>query len=427
KDKLALRTSYNYDHTGMRANTYLPQYFIGAFQQNPTSTLYKSQTQFNNWIWDNTLTYNDQWGKHAFKAMLGLSLREERMDFIQGVAQEVLPEESYQYISLGNQESQTVSDNGSRTRGFSYFGRVSYSYDDRYMIMATVRRDGSSKYNVKWGTFPSVGLAWTISNEPWAKGHKNFDYLKLRASWGLLGNDKIAPSVGELTVTPAEAVFGGMNVIDGFINATTFSWLTWEKVNETNVGTSFGFFGNRLTGDLDWYYRLTQNAVCSARLPMQDADGTGNWATILNMGVDLNLNWEHKVNKDWTYFIGGNVSWLQNKVRSLFGTQQILKGGKTVQMVGEKMNSYYGYKVLGVYQNEEEIANDPIAVANNLKPGDFRYEDVNNDGEMNDKDKQILGSYIPDWTYGIHLGFRYRGLDLTIGLAGQAGGEMWNR
>ena len=427
KDKLALRTSYNYDHTGMRANTYLPQYYIGAFQQNPTSTLYKSQTQFNNWIWDNTLTYNDQWGKHAFKAMLGLSLREERMDFIQGVAQEVLPEESYQYISLGNQESQTVSDNGSRTRGFSYFGRVSYSYDDRYMIMATVRRDGSSKYNEKWGTFPSVGLAWTISNEPWAKGHKNFDYLKLRASWGLLGNDKIAPSVGELTVTPAEAVFGGMNVIDGFINATTFSWLTWEKVNETNIGTSFGFFGNRLTGDLDWYYRLTQNAVCSARLPMQDADGTGNWATILNMGVDLNLNWEHKVNKDWTYFIGGNVSWLQNKVKSLFGSQQILKGGKTVQMVGEKMNSYYGYKVLGVYQNEEEIANDPIAVANNLKPGDFRYEDVNNDGEMNDKDKQILGSYIPDWTYGIHLGFRYRGLDLTIGLAGQAGGEMWNR
>lgn len=293
--------------------------------------------------------------------------------------------------------------------------------------MATVRRDGSSKYNVKWGTFPSVGLAWTISNEPWAKGHKNFDYLKLRASWGLLGNDKIAPSVGELTVTPAEAVFGGMNVIDGYINATTFSWLTWEKVNETNIGTSFAFFGNKLTGDLDWYYRLTQNAVCSARLPMQDADGTGNWATILNMGVDLNLNWEHKVNKDWTYFIGGNVSWLQNKVKSLFGTQQILKGGKTVQAVGEKMNSFYGYKVIGIYQNQAEIDADPIAVANNLQPGDFRYEDYHQDGELNDKDKQILGSYIPDWTYGIHLGFRYRGLDLTVNLAGQAGGEMWNR
>ncbi len=427
KDKITLRTSYNFDHTGMRSKTYLPQYYIGAFQNNVTSTLYKNQTQFNNWIWDNTLTYADQWGKHALKVMLGLSMREERMDFLQGVAQEVLPQESYQYISLGNQESQTVSDDGSRTRGLSYFARASYSYDDRYMIMATIRRDGSSKYNVKWGTFPSVGVAWTISNEPWAKGHKNFDYLKLRASWGMLGNDKIAPSVGSLTVTPAEAVFGGMNVLDGYINATTFSWLSWEMVNETNVGTSFGFFGNRLTGDIDWYYRLTKNAVCSARLPMQDADATGNWATILNMGVDANLNWEHKVNKDWSYFVGVNVSWLRNRVKSLFGSQQILRGGKTVQKVGEEMNSFYGYKVIGVYQNDAEIAADPIAVTNNLQPGDFKYEDLNKDGVMDDNDKQVLGSYIPDWTYGINMGFRYRGLDVSVSLSGQAGAQMWNR
>jgi TonB-linked outer membrane protein, SusC/RagA family len=427
-DKLNLRTSYNYDYTGMEAVTFIPEYYISNNQKNETSNLTKSTTSFNNWIWDNTLTYSDQWGKHGFKAMLGLSLREERYRNLWAVAQDVpAGKDSYKYISLGNTEGRVTGDDGSRYRGFSYFGRLNYNYDDRYMVMFTIRRDGSSKYNEKWGTFPSVGAAWVLSNEEWLKGVEGVDYLKLRASWGLLGNDKIGASFGTTSSNVTRAVFGTNTALSGYINSTNFSWLSWEVVNETNVGTSFGFFGNRLTGDIDWYYRLTQNAVVSPTLPMQEESIAGNWGEILNMGVDINLNWEHHVGKDWTYFIGGNVSWLHNRVMSLRDGVNIIKGGKTVQMVGEKMNSYYGFKVVGIYQTDEECAADPIAVANGLVPGDFKYEDVNNDNIINESDKQILGSYIPDWIYGLNMGFRYKGLDLNIVFSGKAGGELWNR
>ena len=427
-DKLNLRTSYNYDYTGMEATTFIPEYYISNNQKNETSNLTKSTTSFNNWIWDNTLTYSDQWGKHGFKAMLGLSLREERYRNLWAVAQDVpAGKDSYKYISLGNTEGRVTGDDGNRYRGFSYFVRLNLNYDDRYMLMFTIRRDGSSKYNEKWGTFPSVGAAWVLTNEEWLKGVEGVDYLKLRASWGLLGNDKIGASFGTTSSDLARAVFGTNTAVSGYVNSSNFSWLSWEVVNETNVGTNFAFFGNRLTGDIDWYYRLTQNAVVSPMLPMQEQSIAGNWGEILNMGVDINLNWEQRIGKDFTYFVGGNVSWLRNRVMSLREGVNIIKGGKTVQMVGQKMNSYYGFKVIGVYQTDEECATDPIAVANGLVPGDFKYEDVNKDNVIDDSDKQILGSYIPDWTYGINMGFRYKGLDLNIVFTGKAGGQIWNR
>ena len=427
-DKLNLRTSYNYDYTGMEATTFIPEYYISNNQKNETSNLTKSTTSFNNWIWDNTLTYSDQWGKHGFKAMLGLSLREERYRNLWAVAQDVpAGKDSYKYISLGNTEGRVTGDDGNRYRGFSYFGRLNYNYDDRYMLMFTIRRDGSSKYNEKWGTFPSVGAAWVLTNEEWLKGVEGVDYRKLRASWGLLGNDKLGASFGTTSSDLARAVFGTNTAVSGYVNSSNFSWLSWEVVNETNVGTNFAFFGNRLTGDIDWYYRLTQNAVVSPMLPMQEQSIAGNWGEILNMGVDINLNWEQRIGKDFTYFVGGNVSWLRNRVMSLREGVNIIKGGKTVQMVGQKMNSYYGFKVIGVYQTDEECATDPIAVANGLVPGDFKYEDVNKDNVIDDSDKQILGSYIPDWTYGINMGFRYKGLDLNIVFTGKAGGQIWNR
>ena len=232
-----------------------------------------------------------------------------------------------------------------------------------------------------------------LTNEEWLKGVEGVDYLKLRASWGLLGNDKIGASFGTTSSDLARAVFGTNTAVSGYVNSSNFSWLSWEVVNETNVGTNFAFFGNRLTGDIDWYYRLTQNAVVSPMLPMQEQSIAGNWGEILNMGVDINLNWEQRIGKDFTYFVGGNVSWLRNRVMSLREGVNIIKGGKTVQMVGQKMNSYYGFKVIGVYQTDEECATDPIAVANGLVPGDFKYEDVNKDNVIDDSDKQILGSY----------------------------------
>lgn len=428
-DRLNIRTSYSYDYSAIRGNTFLPTYYVGQNQQRNTTQLTKTDTNYNKWIWDNTATYNQRWDAHSFTGMLGVSMRQERYNMLSGTATNV-PEgaDEWKYLVLGNKEGSTVTDDGWRYRGLSYFTRLNYSFDDRYMLMFTFRADGSSKYNDKWGYFPSVGAAWTITNEEFMADQKAFDYLKLRASWGKLGNDKIAASAGFANVKVVQAVFGTNNPLDGYKNTSNFSWLGWEVVNETNVGLSLATLRNRLSADIDWYYRMTENAVISPMIPMTTNTIAGNYGEVLNSGVDLSLNWNDKINKDFSYNIGFNLGWLHNEVKSLKGELNYIKdGGKVVQMVGEKMNSYYGYKVVGIYQTAEECANDPIAVANNLQPGDFKYQDVNGDDKIDGQDKQVLGSYIPDITYGFNLGFQYKNFDFALSTYGQAGGELWNR
>ena len=428
-DRLNIRTSYSYDYSAIRGNTFLPTYYVGQNQQRNTTQLTKTDTNYNKWIWDNTATYNQRWDAHSFTGMLGVSMRQERYNMLSGTATNV-PEgaDEWKYLVLGNKEGSTVTDDGWRYRGLSYFTRLNYSFDDRYMLMFTFRADGSSKYNDKWGYFPSVGAAWTITNEEFMADQKAFDYLKLRASWGKLGNDKIAASAGFANVNVVQAVFGTNNPLDGYKNTSNFSWLGWEVVNETNVGLSLATLRNRLSADIDWYYRMTENAVISPMIPMTTNTIAGNFGEVLNSGIDLSLNWNDKINKDFSYNIGFNLGWLHNEVKSLKGDLNYIKdGGKVVQMVGEKMNSYYGYKVVGIYQTAEECANDPIAVANNLQPGDFKYQDVNGDDKIDGQDKQVLGSYIPDITYGFNLGFQYKNFDFALSTYGQAGGELWNR
>ena len=298
-----------------------------------------------------------------------------------------------------------MKDDGWKYRGLSYFTRLNYNYNDKYMLMFTFRADGSSKYNDKWGYFPSIGAAWVISQEPFMKNQNIFDYMKLRASWGKLGNDKIAASAGFASIQNVQSVFGPNTAIDGFINTTNFSWLGWEVVNETNVGINFS----------------------TPKLPMSGELLAGNNGQILNTGIDLSLNWNDKIGKDFNYNIGVNLSYLHNEVKSLKGNMKIIKGGKTVNMVGETMNSFYGYKDIGIYQTPEQCAADPIAVANGLEPGDFIYQDVNGDHVIDGNDKQVLGSYVPSFTYGFNAGFSYKNFDFSLTTYGQAGGELWNR
>lgn len=392
-DRLNFRTSYAYDYANTKGVAFTPIYCVGSVNQhNDQTSLTKSESTYKKWVWDNVLTYNQTFDKHHFNAMAGFSMRNERYYFLTATAKNV-PEgkDAYKYLNLGSKEGVTVSDDGSLYRGLSYFARLGYNYADKYMLTATFRADGSSKYNEKWGYFPSVGAAWVISNEDFMADQNVLDYLKVRASWGKLGNDKIAASAGFASTKPVRGVFGN-TVLDGYTYESNFSWLSWEVVNETNVGLNFATLNNRLSGDIDWYYRKTENAVISPTIPMQNITIAGNYATILNTGVDLSLNWADKLSKDFSYNVGFNIGYLHNEVKSLLNNLNIIKGGKTVQKVGEKMNSYYGYKVIGIYQTPEECAADPIAVANKLVPGDFKYEDVNGDGAIDGRDKQCLGS-----------------------------------
>ena len=363
-DKLNIRSSYSYDYSMIRGSEFTPTYYVGTNQKKEVTELTKKNTNYYKYIWDNVATYTDKWGKHSFTGMLGASMRQEQYRLLEGTATNVPEgEDVWKYIALGNKEGATVKDDGWKYRGLSYFTR----------------------------------------------------------------NDKIAASAGFASIQNVQSVFGPNTAIDGFINTTNFSWLGWEVVNETNVGVNFSTLKNRLNADIDWYYRLTDNAVISPKLPMSGELLAGNNGQILNTGIDLSLNWNDKIGQDFNYNIGVNLSYLHNEVKSLKGNMKIIKGGKTVNMVGETMNSFYGYKVIGIYQTPEQCAADPIAVANGLEPGDFIYEDVNGDHVIDGNDKQVLGSYVPSFTYGFNAGFSYKNFDFSLTTYGQAGGELWNR
>lgn len=428
-NKLNFKTSYSYDYSGIRGRVFIPSYYVSSWQQAATSSLTKSNTNYYNYVWDNTLTYNDQIGQHKFGAMLGYSMRQEQYRYLWGNAVNV-PDKSdeYLYLSQGNHEGITLGDDGSCYRGQSYFARLNYDYAGKYLLMFTMRADGSSKYQEKWGYFPSVGAAWVLTQEDFMKNQHVFDYLKLRASWGRLGNDHVAASDGFASITTgkdASGVFGN-TLVQGYQNTSYFSWLKWELVDETNVGVNFSTFGTRLNVDLDYFHRLTKNAVISPRLPFSNDVLAGNYGKILNEGGDMQATWSDRIGKDFKYNIGVNLSYLHNKVKSLSGSDRI-SNGATANMVGEQMNSFYGFKVVGIYQNAAECAADPIAVKNGLVPGDFKYEDVNGDKVIDGNDRQALGSYIPNFTYGVNLGFTYKNIDFALSTYGQAGAQLYNR
>ena len=427
-EKLNFKTSYSYDYTGTRGRTYIKPYYVSSWQQKSVSELTKSTTNYYNYIWDNTLTYNDRFGDHKVGAMLGYSMRQQQYRYLWGKASNV-PEgkDEYLYLSQGDADGVTLGDDGYCYRGQSYFARLNYDYAGKYLLMFTMRADGSSKYQEKWGYFPSVGAAWVMSQESFMQDQKVLDYLKLRASWGRLGNDHVAASDGFASISTGNSASGvfGNTTIPGFQNTSYFSYLKWELVDETNVGVNFSTLNNRLNVDLDWYYRMTKRAVISPRLPFSNDVLAGNYGEILNTGFDISANWSDRIGNDFKYSIGLNLSFLKNEVKDLGGTDYV-KGGKTINMVGEEMNSFYGFKVVGVYQNDAECAADPVAVANGLVPGDFKYEDVNKDGVIDGNDRQTLGAYIPNLTYGLNFGLSWKNLDFELTTYGQAGAQMYN-
>lgn len=433
ENTLTFRTAYSQDISLRQSREYKPVYKIGGSQERTVSELTKTNDLYQNYIWDNTLTYRDSFGKHNLTVMAGHSLRRESWQMLKGVSPGVPGgEEAYLYLSQGNAAGRQTEDDGTSYYGLSYFGRATYDYAGKYLLSATLRADGSSKYQEKWGYFPSIGAAWILTGEGFMKHQKVFDFLKVRASWGKLGNDKIKASDGFASITQDLWTSGvsGSTVLPGYTHLAYFSWLGWEVVNEVNVGADFSVLNNRLGVEIDYYHRLTENAVIDAPLPMGAGKLLGNNGEILNSGVELSVNWSDRIGKDFTYTIGANLTTLKNEVKSLRGLPYIYGGSdefRTISRVGDSMNAFYGYEIDGVYQNANEIAADPVAVENNLSPGDFRYKDQNRDGKIDEDDRVILGSYLPDLTYGVNLGLTYKNFDFSVVMQGQTGNQICNR
>ncbi len=430
-EKLNFKTSYNHAFTSLSQRNIDFPYFLSNGSQRSDAAISKTLSVYSNQIWDNVLTYNDNFGVHKIVAMVGNSYRDEASEFLSARGLNFpLDQEQAWYIN----QSETipvegVNDGGSREYGISYFSRISYNYNDKYLVYGTMRADGSSKYQQKWGYFPTIGAGWIISEENFMSNTNSINYLKLRASWGQLGNDKIQASDGASTTTVITTAIDD-ELVSGTTNSNTFSSLKWEVTEETNIGLTSQLFDNRLSVDADYYIRDTKNAAIYVKIPSIGGTVLKNVGVIRNTGFELALNWSNKISNDFSYNVGLNISTLKNEVRDLYG-QPYIDGGQAEfrqrSVVGEPLLAFYGREILGVYQNESEIAADPVAVTNNLEPGDFIYKDQNNDGLIDDDDRVILGSYFPNFIYGANLGISYKNFDFSANIVGQSGNKILNR
>ena len=258
-NKLSFQSTYNSSLTFLNVRDVSLPYYISDGFQRPNASIVKKTEDYVNKILDNVLTYNDNFGEHFLTVMLGTSFRDEAWDMLEarGLNFPVDQEEAWYIDKAETIPTDDVRDDGRREYGISYFGRVSYNFQDKYLIYGTMRADGSSKYQEKWGYFPTVGVGWVLSEEGFFNGVGGIDFLKLRASWGELGNDKIQASDGAITTTVVTTALNGV-LVSGTNTSNTFSSLGWEVTEEWNAGLTARLLSNRLSVDADYYIRDTK-------------------------------------------------------------------------------------------------------------------------------------------------------------------------
>ena len=441
EDKLKFKSSYNMEFQGYESSSYAPEFLVYGTQGSKVSSLSKSFALRFKHIIDNTLTYADSFGKNSFTAMLGQSTRIETLSGLTGTATDV-PDIDMQsrYLGLGSTRDITVSDLNPapyRYNGLSFFSRLTWNHADKYLATATFRADASSKYNEKWGFFPSVGLGWVLTSEDFMKSQNVIEYLKLRASWGLLGNDNIPANSSAIVGaagTDASGVFNDA-LIDGVGAQTVYqNYLKWEVVNEFDVGADFTFLSGRLSGELDYYNRTTHNVVFY--VPIATGGGTSylldNNGVVRNSGIEFNLRWNDKISNDFSYNVGLNLTTVNNKVIRLEGRDNIPGGSvrgnfTTLTQEGYPIGSFWGYKIDGVFEsNKDYMIRQAESAQKTGGAGYFIYSNITPDDKIDDLDKTYLGSPIPTLMTGLDFGLNWKKLDLSVSFYGQFGNKILN-
>lgn len=444
---LTFHTSAGTDFGQNEVKNYLPQYTATLSQRNSTSVLNISRGETRNWLVENTLTYDNTFGKHDVKLLAGQSAQSYKYYGFSANAQDVPNGTSGDhYLSLGDPANRYVSDNGSLNTVASYFGRLNYSYASKYMLTASLRADGSSKFSGsnRWGIFPSVGVGWVLSQENFMKNQQLFNTLKLRGSWGKIGNMSVPANLSVLTVNSGYVYVGGNGSTAGGASITTIvpPVTYWERGVGTDVGLEAAVLDSRLSAEIDYYNRKTEKAIFD--IPILGSLGTtgssiiGNQATFQNQGFEFLVNWKNNINEDFSYSVSANLSMNNNKVLSVStGANPIYQAVGTTgsnnfntrTVVGQPIGEFYGLKVIGVFQTADEVQaykKGTTVIQPNAVPGDFKFQDVNGDGVIDDKDRVVLGNPNPKYTYGFNTTWNYKVFDLTLDFQGVAGVDVYN-
>lgn len=397
----------------------------GLGRQNRPTNLNEERGENRTITWNNTLNYNKTFGKHSINAVGGTEFISNYDSSIGASRQRYdYTNDTFRYLDFGGTESNIWnSGSGSEWALFSLFASATYVYDSRYMLTANLRADASSRFakNNRWGYFPSLSAGWKISEEKFMQDVSWLSDLKLRGSWGQLGNQEI-DNYAFMTLLKKD---GDKYVISRYGNPD----LKWETSEQTNIGIDFGMLRNKLYLSADYFKKTTSDILLPISLPsfVGDVDPTiVNAGTVINKGFELALTYRDEIG-NFKYSINTNLATLNNEVTKLHPNLPIIEGRVTRTVVGQPLNSYYGFEMEGVYQNDNEIKNHLNNTTNpSVKPGDIRFKDLDNNGIIDDNDRTFLGSPIPNLTYGFTLNGEYKGFNLSMFFHGIRGAKRFN-
>lgn len=435
KYKLNLTPDFSFE----RYKNYLNKYDFGL-ATNSITQLTKRQRRRRNILVENLLTFDRTFGEHKISALAGYTYQDSRFRHIQAYG-EGLPQGLEEIDAATTNRSN--EGNSWRSVLTSILGRVFYSYQNKYLFTATIRRDGSSKFgkNNRYGYFPSFSLGWNVAEEKFMENVHWLDQLKLRGGYGVLGNQEIDNYQYSSTITT------GINYPDGnggllqgaFPKNFANPDIKWEETAMTNVGIDFMAFNNRLSLTADYYVKNTKDILLTVPIPISSGganDPIRNAGKIRNNGFEFNLGWMDQPNPDISYGINLIGSFNKNKVIAMGSESGSIKGGSTNQNIttsetkaGYPIGGYWLISTAGYFNSQEEVdayAKDGKKIQPAAEPGDIKFVDANNDGVINDDDRVFQGSPFPDFTFALNGNMRYKNFDLSIGLQGVLGNKIYN-
>lgn len=435
-NKLSFKTSYNYFYQNIVTRNVRFDFSDGVLAT--PNELTRINNRDYNQISDNILTYRELFGDHSLDVTAGYSFRSEVMEGVQarGVNIRTIDrdDESTWYIPDGSEINvDETFDTGAREFGSSYFGRVSYSYKNRYLLSGSYRRDGTNKFQEKWGDFFTISGGWVVTDEAFFDV-PGIDFLKVRAGWGQMGNDDVAPAIGQTTFEQISVPINDQ-LVTGVQPDNVFDIIDrWETVEETNIGLTARFLNNRLSLEADVFRRDTEDAVLNVEQRGTGEEPRRNAGAIRNQGIEILLSWSDQVSSDLSYNISANLATLDNEVLSVGDQPFLLRGSDAFRQrseVGSAVNEFYGYEIVGVFQTENDITNSGYTEAfitdNDIIPGDFFFRDQNSDGVIDANDRVFLGSFLPSYTFGVNLGVTYKQFSFSAYFQGQGGNTIMNR
>jgi TonB-linked SusC/RagA family outer membrane protein len=439
---LKFRTSLGTDLAYVLYDSWTPLYYLNGAQYNVNKTsVYKAMTRYFSWQWENTLSYSKKIKDHSFSVLAGTTAYEYNDEDLTGFNAKVpTTDPDNIYLDMATDTTWVATGGATSSALFSIFGRVTYDFKSRYAFTGILRRDGSSKFgpNNRYGLFPSMGVSWVLSEESFMPDLGPVSFIKLRASWGINGNQEIGDYQYVSLVDKSRGYIFGSGRYTGSSPAYIENAdIKWEQSEQLDIAIDLGMFNDRLTATFDYYVKNTKDLLERIAIPGHVGNDApyANVGTVQNRGVEMSANWRHKLSKI-KYSAGLNAAYNHNEVTKLGnaegypGATWAVSGVVTRIDEGLPIGYFYGFVTDGIFQNEADVlrhyGTDGNPLQPNAVPGDVRFVDVNGDNLINELDRTYIGNPTPKWTLGFSGSIEYRDFDFSFLFTGAFGHQIFN-